>query len=146
MKDYKIVPGDARISGYEMRLWSLHQQVLFKWGVFTMFTFSSYNVPQKIRGFVKWLVPLDTPHRDDIVSYVEQELADLQTEDHEMFDMVVPGTDVHVEVLIFSGIQPYVEQAELQQWAKQFVEDLLARFRREDEGEGETKQLPVEPS
>ena len=126
-------PGDALLSPYYGRLWSFHQNILFRWGVYTLFTSAHYNVPEGTRGYITWLVPLDTPHRDEIVAYLNYELADLQREGAQVFDTFIPGRDVTVMVRVFSGVQPYVDRDTLEALAASATEQLHQRLKREKE-------------
>jgi hypothetical protein len=127
--------GDDHISGLDMRLWSLVQHVLHTWNTLVIFNKMGYVVPVEMggpmRGWVNFLVPVDSKHKDDIIAFLERELADLQTKDWVLKGTTMPGTDVLVSTNPFSGLQPYVTVEHSKEITNTFVRDMLSRMRRE---------------
>ena len=135
--------GDAHLNSLDMRLWGLVQHVLFHWRTQVIFKQQSYIVPVSMggprRGYIDFFVPVDSPHCLEIVQFLEQELEDLRTEDHEMFDTLMPGTEVRIKVLPFSGVTPYMTQAQSKKLVNDFMQSFLARLQREKNQKGETE-------
>ena len=70
--------GDDFISGFLMKLWSLHQEIIFRWGTYTMFHYQR-GIPtaQKehtIPGYINWFVPRDDANCFEIIQFLEHEL------------------------------------------------------------------------
>lgn len=124
------------LSGYMNRLWSLQQHILMRWGVYTVFSEQCAIVPLGSRGYVRWLVPLDVPDREEIVEFVRHELDDLNTADMEGPDLdKFPGTDVEVRsgpLSRFGGIEPYVERDVVEKMVKGVLARLMEKFARKD--------------
>ena len=122
--------GDKLISGHECRLWSLVRHVLHEWGTLVAFRAQSYDFPGRLRGYVTFFVPLDSPARDEIVAFLERELGELKADDWEWLGETYPGTDISVDVVHFSGIDPYVTVEEGRRIVEAAVEECLARLER----------------
>jgi len=112
--------GDALVSGHMSRLWSLHQDILLRWGVYTMFTYEGYSVPEGRRARLNWLVPF-VMEKDDIIAYLKQELADIRTESIGQ----IPGTDISYGAYPFSGVRPYIPRAELEKVSGELLQRIL---------------------
>jgi len=116
--------GDDFICGHERYLWSIHQEVLHRWGVYTIFRWDRMNVPHKIPDMITWFVPRESPDCFEIVQWLQYELGKEEREPAEDW----PGSEVHVEVMDFAGIEPYVDRDTSEKMARQFAEMLKQKL------------------
>ena len=135
--------GDAHLSSRDMQLWGIVQHVLLKWGTQVIFKQQTYIVPVNMggprRGYVDFFVPVDSPHCLEIVEFLEEELEDLRTEDHDFRGTLMPGTEVRIKVMPFSGLTGYTTRAQMKKVVDQFAQNFLARLEREKKQKEETE-------
>jgi len=127
--------GDNHLSSRDLRLWSLAQHVLFHWHTLVVFTTESFVVPESMggprRGYIDFFVPVDSRHCLAIVEFLEEELEDLRTEDWDYKGTLMPGTEVRIKVMPFSGLRSYATRAEIEKIANEFMASFLGREKRE---------------
>ncbi len=118
--------GDRLISSFTRRLWAIHQHVIMTWGVYTVFSYRSYDVPKGKEGILQWFIP-DVPEKHAIDTWLDNELADIQTEPNEIpeLDYKHPGERVHISIHEFSEIEPYVERDKFMKIAKNMMDKFL---------------------
>ena len=126
-----MMSGDDHLSSYDIGLWQLVQHVLQTWGTFVIFTNQHIHVPNQTRGWINFFVPIDSPHRDEIVVFLETELESYKRDGVELPDVTIPGTDIHVTVLPFSGIDPYMTAAQSKKIVEEFMTTFLAKHKRQ---------------
>ncbi len=126
--------GDDRLSGIDMRLWSLVQHVLHTWNTLVIFNKMGFVVPKAMggptRGCIQFFVPVDSEHCETILDFLRKQLADCQTSDWEWLGDTMPGTDVLVAAHPFSGLHPLVTVEHSKEIADTFVQNMLSRMRR----------------
>jgi hypothetical protein len=130
--------GDEFLSSFELRLWSLQQEIIFRWGVFTLFRWDRADVRFKINDHVWWFVPRASSQCFEISQFIEKELERDIREEHTFKDgTFFPGLDVTVKVLEFDGVQPYIEQDEILKMAENMTAQMMAylkKLNKEDKG------------
>lgn len=112
--------GNDRLCGLELRLWGLQQTILLRWGVFTIFKWDRLDVRVPLDGLIQWFVPDPCTYQREIVMFLEHELESEQRSKTKEY----PGCDVQVDIMLFKGIEPYLERKVIEKIA----EDMLHRL------------------
>lgn len=123
------INGDEHICGFERRLWTLHQEILWRWGVYTIFRWDRMHVPMGIPEFVWWFVPREAPQCYEITQFIEEELKDVNREAAQLHpdEPPIPGAELRVVVAEFHCLEPYVENAKIKEIAGESFK-MLQRF------------------
>ena len=123
--------GDDHLSSHTLKMWAIHQEIIFRWGVYTIFRWDMYSVPEGKMGYLHWFVPGDVPEKHEIITWLEYELEDFKQDpvvigEH---DYKFPGVDVkiHSDISEFSGVEPYLDRKHAEKIAKK----AMARFNQE---------------
>lgn len=127
--------GDSMLSSYDMRLWSLVQHVALRWATFVIFKSEHYSVPDCRRGYITFFVPIDATFRDEIVAFLEHELADLKSDGFPARGDLpaIPGTDVAVEVVAFSGVVPHFPRDDTERMVREALSTFMQRLKKDSE-------------
>ncbi len=137
MSDHR---GDSYYSAFEAKIWSLQQEVLFRWHTLVFYKYEMWNVPQRKNGRIMFFVPADATHRFEIVKFLEHELEKERREGRWIpeWEEYWPGMDVdiHTSVEAFRGLDPYLERDQAEKMAKEWIETFRKRLKREDEKKG----------
>ena len=136
--------GDDLISGFLMKLWSLHQEIIFRWGTYTMFHYQpglpTAHKEHSLPGYINWFVPKDDANCFEIVQFLEHELDHEREEGSWLGDTYFPPKEVNVNVLEYSGaIQPYIEYDTIKKMAADLVPRLMNHL-KEMKDEREKKE------
>lgn len=128
--------GDDLLNANQRRLWELHQHVLWKWGTYCLFTHRRVSVPSQLPEEIVFMVPKDATHRYEIEDYLRYELAEFAQEpyDDDSGDLPWPGTEVHVHVVPFSGVEPYADRDAMGRIAAEGIKmfnQMLAEWKRD---------------
>jgi hypothetical protein len=133
--------GDGELSGFELRLWSLVNEVLLRWHTLVIFKWDRINVPAYKREMIAFYVPGDATYRDEIMAFLRTELRHEVRADHHAEGDAKPGdlkgphpgteTEIHVEVEPFSGLTPYMTHEQGEKMAREFLSNFLQRAKRE---------------
>lgn len=136
--------GDGELSSVELRLWSLVNEILLRWHTLVIFKYDRINVPIYKRQLISFFVPGDATYRDEIVEFLETELAREKTPDHHAkgdaqpgdLDGPHPGSELKVEVRVepFSGLTPYMTNEQIEKMTREFFATFMQRAKREDKG------------
>lgn len=116
--------GDDFLSGLERKLWSLHHRLCIERQCYTFFKWQSCDARIGQRGLLQWFVPRDHPECYEIVVWLEHELEKERIEDWEAGHVTIPGTDVNILVLEFSGVDAYLDRHTTEVLTIQIVEKL----------------------
>jgi hypothetical protein len=116
--------GDDFICGHERHLWSLHQEVLHRWGVYTIFQWKRMHVGEMKNELIAWFVPRESPDCYEIIKWLEYELEKEIREPEEDW----PGAEVDIAVVEFSAIEPYVDRDTSEKMAQQFAQVLKQKL------------------
>jgi hypothetical protein len=127
--------GDNFLSPFEFGLWSIQQEIIFRWGVFTIFRWDRINVPKGKREAIWWFVPRDEPDCYEICQWLEKEVGHNEREDTQMEDIVYPGLDVYIKPLEFSGIDPHMEREEVEKLARKLHQRLIDAVKKKKGGD-----------
>lgn len=107
--------GDNLLSATDLALWSLVNEVLIRWKVLVIFKWQMLSVPEGKAGYVHFMVPSETEHKDAIVGFLKKEVQQFAQEPL-IFPLAddlhtSPGQTVRVDVGVdeFSGLRPYTE-------------------------------------
>ena len=105
------IKGDDFLSSHLKKLWALHRDIIYKWGVYTIFKWERWgHSTTKERLFTHWFVPKHASQCFEIIKWLEYELKDEKFEP----DDGLPGTDVSIQVFEYDGLDPYIEQDEIE--------------------------------
>ena len=128
-KKYK---GDDYLSSMDLKMWSLVQEILFKWNTLVIFKKEMYNVPNQTKGFISFFVPEDCVFCYEIVSFLEKELEDEIQEETVLTDVTIPGVDVEISTVVhtFSGVPGHVDREIIEQMAKEFTKRLKMEIKK----------------
>lgn len=133
--------GDSHLSGVDMRLWSLVADVLHRWQTLVIFKHVSLDVRDGRRELVSFFVPGDATFRDEITAYLEQELASMRRADMPAdregtqpgdIGHGFPGTDVVIDIQPFSGVVPYITEAEGKRLVQEALSTFMQRLKRDE--------------
>ncbi len=126
-----MLQGDRMLSPTDLTLWSLVNEVLIHWKVLVIFKWEMMHVPKGRAGYVHFMVPSETEHKDAIVEFLKKEIQQF-SEEPAIFPLgeelyTSPGQTVQVQVAVeeFSGLRPYIERNHLETEAV----DMLKRCR-----------------
>ena len=125
--------GDNLLSGFELKLWRLQQDIIFKWGTFTLFRWDRVNVPYQLPEMVTWFIPRDSSYCFEISQYVEKELKSLEREDVVVCGQNYPGCSTEIRIMEFSGVEPYVEDERIKELAENLLNSMMAKIRKGNE-------------
>ncbi len=124
------------LSAHDMHVWGLVQHVLVTWSTLVIFKSECFDVRTGARGHVTFFVPDDATYRDEIVSFLRRELESFRRDgfpaDVERDSPAIPGTDVGVEVVHFSGVMPHLTMEENERMVQQ-IRSLLVQRMKHDE-------------
>lgn len=111
--------GDQFLSGFELNLWRLHQDILYRFGVYAIFKWRMMNAPERKNGMLQWFVPDPCENQQALMEFLEQELREIERAPTEE----IPGEEVaiHKSVHLFRGIDPYMTRATLDKVVRDFV-------------------------
>lgn len=128
-----MASGDDYLSGFERKLWALHHHLCLERQCYTLFKWHHWDATTGQRGLIQWFVPRDHDQCFEIVKWLEYELEKERTEDCDMGDVVIPGVDVAIAVMEFSGVDGYLDrdisEALARQMAERFKNELNCRNR-----------------
>jgi hypothetical protein len=109
--------GDHFLSPHLRNLWSIHQDIIFKWSTYTIFKYDRGIVlpsGQKTNSLLMWYVPRTAPDCFEICEWLEYELEKFIEEPEEIETKrgieYYPGADVDIKVVEFSAIEPYLDR------------------------------------
>jgi hypothetical protein len=130
--------GDHFMCGKERALWSLHQEIILRWGVFTMFRWERMHVGKMQDECIYWFVPREAPECFEIIKGREYELEKEEREPEEDW----PGCQVHIQVMECECLDPYIDrdinEVLCKKYAKMFQDKIQkALQKRKEEKEKE---------
>lgn len=123
--------GNDFLSGFDRKLWALHHHLCIEWKCYTFFKWQQINAPLHQRGLLQWFVPKDHEQCFEIVQWLEHELEKEQLDDCDMGGFVMPGVDVSISVMEFSGVDGYLDRDTSEELARQFAERLKRELRKQ---------------
>lgn len=119
--------GDHFLSGNDRLIWSIHQDVLFRWGVYCIFKHTRINVPKGQAEMIEFFVPRDTTFRYEIIKHLEHELGALASDpipaEDSGFEHGWPGTKVMVRIMPFKGIDFHTPRDVVEKIAEEAVKN-----------------------
>lgn len=126
--------GDDQLSAIDRKYWAIHHELIVSFECYTLFKYERWNCRTGRRGFLRWYVPRDHPQCFQIMQWLDHELDCERTTDWDMDDVVIPGMDVWVEVMEFSGVDYYIDRDTSELLAAQMLNRLKSelRYRKED--------------
>ncbi len=131
-----MAKGDRLLSATDLTLWSLVNEVLLRWKVLVLFKWQMLNVPEGKAGYVHFMVPEDTPSKDQIVEFLRKEIKQF-SEEPNMSPIgnelhTTPGQTVRVDVAVeeFKGLAPYLENEHLNRETAQKLQEFRNMWRR----------------
>lgn len=114
--------GDDNLSSFEISLWQLHQHILHKWGIYTIFRWHRPHVPLMKEGLIEWFVPADATFAYEIRSFIEGEAPSFEfISDSPDY----PSTRMKVITYPFSFVKTYLTHEE----ANKITSGFTALFR-----------------
>ncbi len=120
--------GDDFLSSIDHKLWQLHRHIIFQWGVYTLFKYQMMNVPQGLSGTLSWYIPEGCDEQFEIRQWLEQELTQFESDPvdlgYEDGSGKIPGHEVHIHIMEFTGLDWYMDVAEV----KSLAEDAARTF------------------
>jgi len=124
--------GDDRLSPNIRHLWCIHQNVILRWGVYTIFKYELPDCRTGIPGRLEWFVPGDVPERQEIIDWLQKELVGFKEEPitDDKVDYHFPGQTVEVSISFFSGIEPYLEREQVQEIVRTMTERLVQQMKQ----------------
>lgn len=117
-----MAKGDDCLSIHELQLWTILQDVLFRFQTLVLFRWDRMHVPQMRDEVITFFVPEDAPQRFEIVQFLEHEIAPFARQRQEDW----PGSKVSVQVLDFRGLDPYMPR----DLSEKFVQNAVAHFQK----------------
>ena len=127
--------GDQFLSSMDRQLWQIQQRVIFDFGCYTIFKWTRLNVPEKTKGFIEWFVPKQHDSAFEISKWLQHELGQFERPDFESKELFMPGTEIAVLILEFSGIEWYVDRDTSHKLTMEVIEKLKTQW-----GEKNTKK------
>jgi len=137
--------GDHFMCAKERQFWSLHQEIILRWGVFTMFRWERMHVGKRQDECIYWFVPREAPECYEIIKWLEYELEKEEREPSEDSKFGYwPGCQVHVQVMECECVDPYIDrdinEVLCKKYAKMFQDKMQkALQRRKEEKENGNK-------
>jgi len=121
--------GDDCISGHTRSMWNLVYEVLIKFECPIVFKEFGPNAPQRVDYFLTFFVPKDHPRCQEVVDYLQQELADEEREGRydEKLEAYMWGTIVTIHT--YSGIDTHLDRASCKRLAEYGVQYLNEKMR-----------------
>jgi len=121
-----MLDGDGLVSAHERKLWTLHQEIIFRWGVYTMFQWRRMHVGEMKDEHICWFVPREAPECYEIIKWLEYELGKEEREPSEGW----PGCQVHINVMECSCVEPYVDRDTSEEMAAKFAQMFKERIKK----------------
>jgi len=119
--------GDRQMSVFDHKVWSLHQRVLMQFNCYTIFKTIPVHVPTGWEEYILWFVPADHTYTYEVVKFLETELESERREHTETY----PGCEVHVQVVTYTGLMPYLEEAAFRKIVEQCMKEFHQRLDKE---------------
>jgi len=139
--------GDEHISSFEMGLWHIHQDIIFRWGVYTLFRWSRPDCRPgtQMPGLVFWMIPRHCDSALEIYNWLEAELKDHKEDPITLkeFDHTYPGQGVVIHICEFAGVGPYVPLEQRKQMAEQMTKSFMKLLKNGTKKETEGEDLPA---
>lgn len=101
MDDFSDINGNNLLSGIDVRLWSLQQEVIYRWHTYCIFTYRHINVPKRQASHILFYVPRNATFCYEIAEYLNKELESVRCKPIEDECGYWPGTKVDVTVVTF---------------------------------------------
>jgi hypothetical protein len=115
--------GDSRLSSFTRRLWMLTYSCLYKYECPVIFTVFGPDAPRKTNQYITFFVPALHPNASQVIQYLKEELQDDQHPEQIHNGEFWPGTNI--EVLEYSGVEPYLERQECRKLAENMAKSFM---------------------
>jgi len=120
--------GDDYLCGLELKLWSLVQEILFRWNTLVIFRWDRLDARYQTPGMIRFFVPHDATHRYEIVKFLDYELEREKLK----AGMDLPGRNVEIcDTMTFGGIEPYLPRDKSEAMAREFAKIFIPRVKNE---------------
>jgi hypothetical protein len=128
--------GDDYLSSNDRMMWGIHQHILLKWNMFTIFKYQMFNCATGTKGHLQWFVPDEHPYTTTVKAWLESELQQFVIEPG---GDEWPGQDVEVVVAgvhTYSGLTPYLEREQAEALAHNCMKQFMALLKKQQEDPG----------
>jgi len=119
--------GDAMISGFDTKMWSIVYEVFWKFHVPITFRNVLFMPELKVPHEVQFFVPFQTEKYEEIEKFINYELEKDNSESFDFKGDYIPGRKVLVYP--FSGIHPYMTRQRTELMVKGMTDMFMKRIK-----------------
>ena len=119
--------GDDMLSSFTRRLWTLAYSCLLKFECPVIFNVSGPDVPRRFSQYIRFFVPAQHPQCYEVIAYLKKELKDDERPEKDNNDEFWFGT--YIDVLEYSGLEPYLEQEECHKLAENMAKSFMQQIK-----------------